>query len=69
MPVQADRQSVVVIAATGAASPSMNCMRDAGSRRVDRQIAAPVFSTAKIDTIASAERDNSSATRSPGPAP
>ena len=59
----------VVIAAIGAASASMNSIRAAGSAGSIGRYAAPVFSTAKIATIASADRDNSSATHSPGPTP
>ena len=40
-PSSRGRSSVVVIAAIGAASASMNSIRAAGSRRVDRQIGRP----------------------------
>ena len=56
-------------AATGAASPSMNSIRASGCAGSIGRYAAPVLSTARIATIASAERGSSSATRSPGPAP
>ncbi len=60
---------VVVIAAIGAASASMNPIRASGCAGSIGTYAAPVLSTASIATIASAERSNSSATRSPGPTP
>ena len=53
----------VVIAAIGAASATMNPIRAAGTAGSIGRYAAPVFSTANIATIASADRDNSSATR------
>ena len=59
----------VVTAAIGAASSTMNPIRAAGSAGSIGRYAAPVFSTAKIATIASADRENSSATHCPGPAP
>ncbi|BCZ24641.1 hypothetical protein MTY59_44960 [Mycobacterium senriense] len=62
-------RSAVVTAAIGAASVSMNSTRVAGSAGSIGRYAAPDLSTARIDTIASAERENSSATNSPGPAP
>ena len=52
----------VVIAAIGAASPTMNSIRAAGTAGSIGRYAAPVFSTAKIATTASADRENSSAT-------
>ena len=60
---------VVVIAAIGAASATMNPIRAAGSAGSIGRYAAPVFNTAKIATIASADRENSSATHCPGPTP
>ena len=68
-PVQPSTSPVVVIAAIGAASASMNSIRAAGCAGSIGRYAAPVLSTARIATIASADRDNSSATRCPGPAP
>ena len=65
----ARRNSAVVIAATGAASASMNSTRAAGNAGSIGRYAAPVFSTAAIATIASAHRENSSATHEPGPTP
>ena len=59
----------VVIAAIGAESSVMNLIRAAGCAGSIGRYAAPVFSTARIATIASAERANSSATHCPGPAP
>src|SRR5689334_5479963 len=56
-------------ATTGAASPSTNSTRAAGTAGSIGTYAAPVLSTAKIDTTASTERENSNATRSPGPTP
>ena len=59
--------AVVVTAATGAASATMNSMRAAGTAGSIGRYAAPVLSTARIATIASADRENSSATHAPGP--
>ena len=44
-------------------------IRAAGTAGSIGTYAAPVFSTANIATIASAERGNSNATRCPGPTP
>ena len=68
-PSSRSANSAVVIAAIGAASASMNSIRAAGTAGSIGTYAAPVLSTAKIATIASADRDNSNATRCPGPAP
>ncbi len=68
-PSSRDRRPVVVTTATGSASPSRNSIRAVGSAGSIGRYAAPVLRTARIETIASAERENSSATRSPGPAP
>ena len=68
-PSSRERRSAVVIAAIGAASSIMNSIRAAGTAGSIGRYAAPVFSTAKIATIASADRGNSSATHCPGPAP
>ena len=54
-------------AAIGAASASMNSIRAAGSPGSIGTYAAPVLRTATIATIASADRDISSATHSRGP--
>ena len=59
----------VVIAATGVASAIMNSMRAGGCTGSIGRYAAPVFSTARIATIASAERASSSATHSPWAGP
>ena len=59
----------VVTATTGAASASMNSIRASGSIGSIGRYAAPDFNTARIAMIASAERFNSNATHSPGPAP
>ena len=68
-PSSRDRSPAVVIAAIGAASASMNSIRAAGTAGSIGRYAAPVLSTARIATIASAERANNSATHRPGPAP
>ncbi len=68
-PFSRDRNPAVVTAATGAASATMNRIRPAGTAGSIGRYAAPVLSTAKIATIASAHRENSSATTSPGPTP
>src|SRR6185437_3561495 len=57
------------MAAIGAASVSMSSTRAAGSAGSIGRYAAPDLSTATIDTIASADRENSSATNTPGPTP
>ena len=64
-----DRSPVVVTAAIGAASVSMNSIRASGSAGSIGRYAAPVLSTARIAMTASAERGNSSATHPPGAAP
>ncbi len=56
------RNSAVVITATGAASASMNPIRASGCAGSIGTYAAPVLSTARIATIASAERGNNNAT-------
>ncbi len=63
------RRFAVVIAAIGAESAIMNWIRASGSAGSIGIYAAPVFRTAMIDTIASADRGNSSATDCPGAAP
>ncbi|CAM3509589.1 hypothetical protein MYCO108962_23540 [Mycobacterium colombiense] len=68
-PSNLSASSAVVTAAVGPASVSMNSTRVAGSAGSIGRYAAPDLSTARIATIASAERENSSATDSPGPAP
>ena len=68
-PSSRGRNPVVVIAAIGAASATMNPIRAAGSPGSIGKYAAPVFKTARIATIASADRENSNATHCPGPAP
>ncbi|SHW22076.1 Uncharacterised protein [Mycobacteroides abscessus subsp. abscessus] len=68
-PPNRSASSAVVTTAIGAASPSMNSMRAAGSAGSNGRYAAPDFCTARIATIASAERENSRATICPGPAP
>ena len=60
---------MVVTAAIGAASVSMNLIRASGSAGSTARYAAPVLSTANIATTARAERSNSSATHPPGPTP
>ena len=59
----------VVTAAIGAASSTMNPIRANGNAGSIGRYAAPVLSTAKIATIASADRENNNATHAPGPAP
>ncbi|BCP05286.1 hypothetical protein MINTM019_27420 [Mycobacterium paraintracellulare] len=68
-PSNLSARSAVVTAAIGAASVSMNSTRAAGSAGSIGRYAAPDLSTARIATIASADRENSSATNAPGPAP
>ncbi|CAM3509700.1 hypothetical protein MYCO108962_23555 [Mycobacterium colombiense] len=68
-PSSRSARSAVVIAATGLASASMKPMRASGDAGSMGRYAAPVLSTAMMDTIASADRGNNSATYSPGPAP
>src|SRR5579875_359129 len=58
-----------VITATGAASPTTNATRAAGTAGSIGTYAAPVFNTAKIAATASTERGNNNPTRCPGPAP
>ena len=64
-----DRSPVVVTAAIGAASLTMNPIRSSGSAGSIARYAAPVLSTASIAMTASAERSTSSATHPPGLAP
>ncbi|PQM44045.1 hypothetical protein C1Y40_05796 [Mycobacterium talmoniae] len=68
-PWNVGRSSAVVIAAIGAASSSRNCSRAAGTPASIGRYAAPDFSTPRIATTASTDRENSSATDLPGPAP
>ena len=68
-PSSRDRSAEVVSAAIGAASVSMNSIRASGWAGSIGRYAAPDLSTASIAMIASAERENSSATDCPGPAP
>ncbi|OBK45119.1 hypothetical protein A5655_12435 [Mycobacterium sp. 1081908.1] len=68
-PASRSARPAAVIAAVGAASSSMNSIRAAGTAGSIGTYAAPVLSTARIATIASADRGNNSATRCPGPIP
>ncbi|BCO74081.1 hypothetical protein MINTM008_34160 [Mycobacterium intracellulare] len=63
------RTSAVVTAAIGSASVSMNSTRTVGSAGSIGTYAAPVLRTARIATIASADRGIATATRWPGAAP
>ena len=68
-PSSRERKPAVVTAAIGAASTSMNSTRASGTAGSIGRYAAPDLSTARIATMASADRENSSATHRPGPAP
>src|SRR5271167_5212215 len=68
-PPSRSAKPAVVTAATGAASPSTNPRRAAGTAGSTGTYAAPVFTTANIATIASTDRDNNNATRCPAPTP
>ncbi len=68
-PSSRSAKPVVVTAAIGAASPSTNCIRAAGTAGSIGTYAAPDFATASIATMASADRGSNNATRSPGPTP
>ncbi|SON63963.1 hypothetical protein MSIMFI_05494 [Mycobacterium simulans] len=68
-PASRPASAAVVIAATGAASVSMNAIRADGCPGSIGRYAAPVLSTAKIAVIAWAERSTSRPTTSPAPTP
>ncbi|ORW53150.1 hypothetical protein AWC20_20200 [Mycobacterium parmense] len=68
-PSSRSARAAVVTAATGAESSSTNRIRAAGTAGSIGTYVAPVFATASIATIASADRGSTSATRCPGPTP
>ena len=68
-PSSRSARPAVVTAAIGAASATMNPIRAAGAAGSIGRYAAPVLSTATIAMIASTDRENSSPTHAPGPAP
>ena len=68
-PSSRERKPPVVTAAIGAASAIMKSTRVGGADGSIGRYAAPVLSTARMATMASADRLNSNATEVPGAAP
>lgn len=68
-PPSRDRRSAVVTARIGAASAIMKSIRAVGADGSIGRYAAPVLSTARMATMASADRLNSNATHVPAAAP